>query len=121
MSDETYNGWANRETWAIVLHFNNDEGLQRETADAASAYLVETYGDDWRAMPADELKGAAYGAGERIRDLFDEMTRPAYWREEYGDELPEWADLMRADVGSFWRVDVAEVGAAVLEILEGDE
>lgn len=29
-NDTTYNGWKNRETWALNLWFNNDEGLYLE-------------------------------------------------------------------------------------------
>lgn len=26
-TDDTYNGWTNRETWAFMLYVTNDQGL----------------------------------------------------------------------------------------------
>ena len=42
MTTDTYNGWANHETWAVVLHLDNDQGLQ----GAARALATRNdYGD----------------------------------------------------------------------------
>jgi hypothetical protein len=35
MTDTTYNGWTNRETWATALHINNDQWLQEQAEDYA--------------------------------------------------------------------------------------
>lgn len=113
MTDETYNGWTNYETWAFNLHWQNDQGLYLETLETARTYLVETYGHSWAELPADELSGAFYGVGERIRDYWHDMIRD--YVDDYGAELPEVLRLFREDVGSFWRVDVAETGSAVRE------
>jgi hypothetical protein len=34
MTDETYEGWTNRETWAVALHINNDQGWQESVHEA---------------------------------------------------------------------------------------
>ena len=43
MTDNTYNGWANYETWNVSLWINNDYGLYCEAMEVAKN--GGTYGD----------------------------------------------------------------------------
>lgn len=85
---DEYNGWTNRETWAFVLHFNNDQGLQE-----AALEIATDMADDY-----------PHRVGEALIDyaetLFDE------WHDVEGIRM------MQSDIGSLWRIDAAEVGAA---------
>lgn len=97
MTDETYNGYANRETWAFNLHWQNDQGLYNETLD--------------------------YARGQDPSDLSDTLLGSMvveYWVEWLAEYDPNLWELMRTDVGSFWRINHAEVGAAVRESLENE-
>ena len=40
MEHEDYNGWRNR--WALVLHINNDQGLQAWALDLTEELVVDT-------------------------------------------------------------------------------
>lgn len=107
-TDETYNGWPNRETWAFNLHWQNDQGFYLWVLEAAGQYLTDTYGSDWTDMPADEMRAAEYGVGEYVVHMIT---------EELAEMSPELWEMMREDVGSFWRVSVADVGRTVVESL----
>lgn len=118
MTDDTYNGWANRETWAFMLHVNNDQGLYAEARNVGELYAAETYGEEWRELPEDEMRGLEWGVGERVVKHFRDMI--AGWTEDFGSPLPEGMTMFRDEVGSWWRIDYAEVGEAVREMLEDD-
>jgi hypothetical protein len=96
--EETYNGWANRETWAFYLHLSNEEGLWA---------WAEERTEEFAAIPTylDEVIPSVIGAHmvEAVEELWDEC------------EGAEWVRLMRSDVGSVWRIDTAEIGWHLLD------
>lgn len=98
MSDE-YNGWPNRETWAFNLHWQNDQGFYGWVLESARGYLA--------GNPA----ASDLAIGEVIVDTVT---------SELAELSPQLWELLREDVGSFWRIDRAETGAAVREALENE-
>lgn len=90
MSDETYNGWANRETWAASLHISNDQGLME--------------------MATERLEGIdseSFRLGETLAEWYDEIL------DEFGDS--EGIRMMAKEVGSAWRVDWQSVAEGLVE------
>lgn len=108
MSDETYNGYKNRETWAFDLHWSNDEGLYTTVREWARDFLS-------RDGEADDEKATDYDLGHHIitkmREFIDE------YEDEFGTKLPDELKMYRDEVGSWWRVDETETGASVRESL----
>ena len=107
MSEEGYQGWANRETWAFNLHWTNDQGLYNETLEETQRYL---------AGVNDEASD--YELGENIVGYWQEVI--ADYDEAVMPKLPEALRMMRDEVGSWWRINHAEVGAAIREHLSGE-
>lgn len=90
-SHETYNGWTNRETWAVHLYITNDEGLY--------GYMRE------------EVRAENDAAGA-IRDWFEAQA------EILADDpksLSRDLRMMLTDIGSLWRVNWQEVAEALAD------
>lgn len=87
MTDTTYNGWANRETWAIGLHL----------MDTVVDWIV----DDKEAWEADEIDTAAQIFQDLVAEEMDEAGLP---------EHPLLWDLLDLS-----QVDWQELGAHALE------
>ena len=106
VTDDTYNGYANRETWAFNLHWQNDQGLYNETLSVGEQLIEDN------EMPSDSA------LGEYVVTYWHDLIRD--YAEQVGGPLPEGLAMFRDEVGSWWRIDYAEVGAAVRESLDAE-
>jgi hypothetical protein len=103
-TDDTYNGWTNRETWAVALWINNEQGWQDGVHDALREAL---------SMQTDEL--TASKAGEIVRESVEQLLTVDGYIEMTGeDHLPAELSRIAEDIGSLYRVDWREIGASFL-------
>jgi hypothetical protein len=111
MSDsEQYEGWTNRETWAVALHINNDQGWQASVHEA-----IKPYED----AEGDVVSYDAWAAGEIIRENVEETLNLLWQGRDNAREYDETVfSTVREDIGSLWRVNWTELGAAFLADLE---
>ena len=101
MTTETdkYNGWTNRETWAVSLHLGNDEGLYNWTNERIAEVCTD--------LGEGGETSAIYQAGrvaDMLSDFLDELTDP-----EEGLVTCEQALTLLRDIGSLYRVDWYEI------------
>ena len=83
---EEYNGWSNRETWAVALWIDNEQRLQDKALELAK-----------------ENKGQ--------RELADAIES---WLDDYFNQNWVQARTMREDIGSLYRVNWWEIAEGYL-------
>ena len=121
MTDETYNGWTNRETWAVALHLDNTETMMMMAQAAYGIGVINA------RRAADNLGDATLSenlvnsyAGEALRDMveqwfadLDDDSSPLARSSILGqtNSFREDVKRMRSVVGSMWRVEWSEVAA----------
>jgi hypothetical protein len=101
MSEETYNGWTNRETWATNLHLDNDQYLY-ETAREYAKQELEGHDEGEEINP--------YYFGERLRSWVEDDLLTL---ENIAGNQGLW--LMLTDIGSLYRVNWREIATYQLD------
>jgi hypothetical protein len=110
MTDTTYNGWTNHETWCVSLWLDNDEGtyyavreLTEEVCAEDSTSEYWTVAESHRFNLADRLKdfveelaemtcpGCIEGASF-VSDLLGSALGSVNWEEIAGNKVEEWEE-----------------------------
>lgn len=103
MSDNTYNGWTNYETWVVKLWIDNEQGSQEYWQERAESLAADTDTDD----DLETRKDAAASA------LADELE------SAHDEAMPEvtgvFADLMGRALGM---VNWHEIARAIIDDLD---
>lgn len=91
MSDKTYNGWTNYETWCIGVWIDNDEPLYRDVKDLAQTTWDESGGlSAYAKFTGNEIfnreEKAAYNLSNALKAKFEEE------KPELGATV--WSDLL---------------------------
>lgn len=103
--NERDHGWANHETFMIVLHLDNDAGLQAERRAMMA-----------RGVAVHAVHGEAVGSpvgfiADQLREWVEGLRESVFYPEGGFNPTRESVRSMVGDVGSLWRVDWREVAA----------
>ena len=99
METQDYNGWTNRETWATMLHIDNDQALSEIANDYASVCLK--YDDEGEDISCLSLT------------LEEWITGDLLTLENISGNQGLW--LMLTDIGSLYRVNWREIAEHLLK------
>lgn len=122
MTDETYNGYANYETWAVSLHLNNTQWLQekamrvvREARDGwgPNPLIRDVYENNPTTTARARANAAADAVQEYVREVLDRDVP-----QQRGDAIMSSAGALLASdlLGSaLGRVEWREVAENLLE------
>ena len=115
-----YNGWKNRETWALMLNVNNDEGLLEQALEVVTDSFgdLDDYLDDLTNLDTDDLRMAKIClAREAFQEWAESWLTVDGYQQQFGDDMPVAIVRMLEDIGSLYRVDWYECAESLLEEL----
>ena len=114
MSDNTdYNGWTNRETWAVALHIGSSEEIYRPYRNIAielARQAKESHPDDW----INETNYACTRVFEEI--VTEDFSLDTYYKPDEMFTIPKHFANAINDIGSVGRVDFRRLGKMMAEM-----
>lgn len=108
MSD-MYNGWFNRETWAVHLYITN-ESVWHNTWLGRVAELQEEATERSQGATKLEADYVRFTLADELKDWVERLQEQAVHHDSNSDTM-----LMLFDIGSIWRVNWGEIAAALAE------
>ena len=112
---ETYSGWTNRETWALMLWINNDEGLQSMAHDYVREGMTARQASaPARAVYQSARDSAAYDASLALQEWTETVFTRSGYVDHFGDSWPDALADIAEDIGSLYRINYYECAESIL-------
>jgi predicted RNase H-like HicB family nuclease len=104
-TENTYEGWTNRETWLIKLWIDNDQGEADYWATEAADHAAE--------LVSDAIDDASAGEENRLTAIYTlSKALESYYDVAVQSLTGVWADLM---TGALARVNWREIATSMVE------
>ena len=123
MSDkDDYNGWTNRETWAVALHIGSSEEIYRPYRNIA----IELARQAKVSHPEDWINETNYACTRVFEEVVTEdFSLDTYYETDKMFTIPKHFASAINDIGSVGRVDFREIGKMMaemgIEVIENEE
>lgn len=102
MSDKTYNGWTNYETWNLALWLDNDQGSYEHWRERAEEVYRDTDGDDRRddayTALAKELEADIKESQPTVTGFRADMLNAALSEIDYREIAEHYIDDVADDI-----------------------
>lgn len=114
MSDNTdYNGWTNRETWAVALHIGSSEEIYRPYRNIAIELARQAY----ESHPNDWINETNYACTRVFEEMVcEDFSLDTYYKSDDMFTIPKHFAYAISDVGSVARVNFGEIGKMMAEM-----
>ena len=100
---EDYNGWTNRETWAVKLWYGDDETLHGIVKMELQPYLNELKESD------SDVNDVLFAVTNHLQYIYEEYIAFPILTLEYERPILQNARMMLSDMGSKWRIQWREI------------
>lgn len=126
MTDKTYNGWTNYETWAVAIWIDNDQGSSEhwneraqeayDDAEAGKSYASQTRMDAAKGALAAELRDSHEEQGEELGLL--DGSKTGVFSDLVGAAMSEvdWHSIAEHYLGDVEQEPEAEEEAPATEV-----
>ncbi len=120
MTDE-YNGWTNRETWAVVLHIDSDEGLHDYRNGLCQMFVTaskEPTATGSRSACLTDEQAARMWLSNGLEKWVTKLSYDVYFPDADHEPADRERCGMFSDIGSLWRVNWDEIATNWLQDFE---